>query len=73
MNGPNKFKVKLDALAIAEITDSAEYDISHTLLTDYVKLGAPVKDITTARILLALEEYLKEHRCEPDFVVVLSE
>lgn len=61
-----EFKVTIDRSAIVEITNKMQSIYIH----DYaIQLNGP--DLATALTLRALEEYLRERRCEPDFKVVI--
>lgn len=74
MNGQSKeFPIKLDRMAIADISEIA---LERHPPQQYIQLimdGAPKHDLDTAKVLLALETYLTERRVQPDFVVVLGE
>jgi translation initiation factor IF-1 len=61
------FKIKLDTKAITEITDRT-YGVR---TTDFaIQLNR--EDLTTVLVIKALEEYLRDHRCEPDFELVVK-
>lgn len=73
MNGQSEFPIKIDRMAIADISEIAA---THPASMQYMKMimdGAPKLDLDTAKIILALETYLIERRVQPDFTVVLSE
>ncbi len=72
MNGPNEFKVQLNALAIGEITDMSEQSLHVKGVSQLVEAGATIEDIRTAEILIALERYMKDRRCDPGFEVVVE-
>ena len=73
MNGPSNFKVKLYRRDMAEIADAAENPQVIKDIADFIISGAPVSDVTVARILLALKDYMKLRHVEVDYEVVLSE
>lgn len=66
----SEFKIKINRRDIAEIVEQSR----QLRITDQAFLAsAPYDDVMAAYTLLALTEFLKQRRCEPDFEVVLSE
>ncbi len=65
-----EFKVKINRRDIVEIVDNAR-QLRITDI-DFIRT-ATVDDVHGAYILLALQDFLKSRRCDPDFDVVLSE
>lgn len=70
MTNEKDFKVKINRRDIAEITESTKQ-----FRIEAMKFiaEAPYEDIITAHVLLALQDFLRTRRVEPDFEVVLSE
>lgn len=74
MPGRSEFKVKLNRRDIAEICERAK-NYQFRLDGDELSFmkSAPYEDLETLAFLRALEDLLKDRRCEPDFQVDLSE
>jgi hypothetical protein len=67
MNGRSEFPVEIGRQEIIEITNKMQ----SIYIQDYaIQLNGP--DLATALTLRALEEFLRDRRCEPDFKVVLK-
>jgi hypothetical protein len=68
--GRNEFKVKLTRKDISKLVET-----THNMMLTDIKFirNASVDEVQAARVLLALQDYLQERHCQPDFEVVLSE
>lgn len=67
--GPNSFKVPIQPKDITEIVESSR----QLRITDmkFIK-SASYEEVHAAYTIMALEEFLKTRRCDPDFQVVLN-
>jgi hypothetical protein len=71
--GTSDFPLKIDRMAISDISELALEVMQRPDYMKFVLSGAPRHDLDTARLLIALTEYLNTRRVNTDFEVVLSE
>lgn len=67
-----EFKLRIDRMAIADITEEVMTGAFNPKIAQLIMTGAPKQDVDTAAVILALEKYLTDRRCEPDFEVILD-
>lgn len=67
--GRNEFPLKLDALAIAEITRMSEQGLEIDAVGMMLEQQAPLEDIHTATVLDALIRYMRSRHVDPGFEV----
>lgn len=66
-NGKSEFPVEIGIPEIVEITNKMQ----SIYIQDYaIQMHGP--DLATALTLRALEEFLRERRCEPDYKLVIK-
>lgn len=66
MSGRSEFPVVIDRTALSEIAAKA-------VQVPLDAVGLPQSELRTLITLKALEEYIQEHACIPDFVVTLDD
>ena len=67
-----EFPLKIDAAAIAEITQMSESGLEIDAVDMLLNASAPLEDIHTATVLDALQRYMKSRHVDPGFEVVVE-
>lgn len=68
----NEFPIRLDAAAIAEITQMSEEGLQIDAVGMLLDNQAPLEDVHTATVLDALQRYMKSRHVDPGFEVTIE-